>query len=144
LDGVKTTYTSPGLRFPALRATDDQGTRHTASTVVNVVDRAALDASLQARWTAVKAALSAGDAVAALTHIVADARDAYAEIFNALGPQLPLLGADMPVIQPVYFERDFAKYRLRRQQRVGGTTMTITHYIYFGVDTDGIWRLESF
>ena len=144
LDGAKTTYASPGLRFPALRATDDQGTLHTASAVVNVVDRAALDATLQARWTGIKSALSAGDAAAALGHIVTRGRDGYATLFTALGDQLAALGADMPPIQPVYFEGTFAKYRLRRQQRVGGTMMTITHYIYFSVDADGIWRLESF
>jgi sugar lactone lactonase YvrE len=143
-DGAKTTYTTPSLRSPTLRASDDQGRRYTASTLVNVMDRAALDATLQARWTGIESALSAGDAAAALTHIVVEARDAYAEVFDALGSQLPLLGADMPVIQPVYFEGDFAKYRLRRQQLVGGTMMTITHYIYFSVDADGIWRLESF
>ncbi|MFQ5915647.1 MAG: hypothetical protein ACE5JS_20950, partial [Nitrospinota bacterium] len=65
-------------------------------------------------------------------------------LFDAFGSRLSALGADMPVIEPVYFEGDFAKYRLRRQQRVGGTMMTITHYIYFSVDADGIWRLESF
>jgi len=143
-DGVKTTYASPGLKFPTLLATDDQGTTYRASTVVNVLDRAALDATLQARWTGIRSALSAGNAAAALSHIVSDARDAYAVVFNALGSELSLLGADMPAIQPVYFDEDFAKYRLRRQQRVGGTIMTITHYIYFGVDTDGIWRLHSF
>jgi len=143
-DGVKTTYTTPSLRSPTLRATDDQGTPHTASTVVNVVDRAALDATLQARWTGIKSALSAGDAAAALGHIVTRGRDGYATLFTALGDQLAALGADMPPIQPVYFEGRFAKYRLRRQQRVGGTMMTITHYIYFSVDADGIWRLESF
>jgi hypothetical protein len=143
-DGVKTTYAIPGLKFPTLLATDDQGTTYRASTVVNVLDRAALDATLQGRWTAIKSALSAGNAAAAISHIVSDSRDAYAVVFNALGSELSLLGADMPAIQPVYFDEDFAKYRLRRQQRVGGTIMTITHYIYFGVDTDGIWRLHSF
>src|SRR5262249_26967920 len=35
---VQTTYTTPGLLFPTLRATDDQGTTYIATTVVHVED----------------------------------------------------------------------------------------------------------
>jgi hypothetical protein len=50
----------------------------------------------------------------------------------------------MPLVQPVYFAAQYAKYRLDRQEQVGGSVMTITYYVYFSVDSDGIWRVQSF
>jgi hypothetical protein len=143
-DGVQSTYSTPGVYYPVLRATDDQGTSYVGTAVVSVMDRAALDAILQARWTGLKANLMAGDAPAALHHFLEHDRPGYAALFTAAGSLLQDLGADMPAIQPVYFTETVAKYRLRRQQQVGGSVMTITHYIYFSVDADGTWRIDSF
>jgi sugar lactone lactonase YvrE len=143
-DGTQTTYTGAGLRLPVLRATDDQGTTYSVTAVVNVLDPAALNALLKTRWDVLKTALLAGDGMAALVSIASRARDGYATLFAGLGDRLSALGADMPTIQPVYLDGTFAKYRLRRQQNVGGGVITITHYIYFSVDDDGIWRIESF
>ncbi len=143
-DGTKTTYRNPGLVFPVLRATDAQGKTYTATTLVNVGDSAALERVLQGRWSAFKAALTAGDAKAALGHIFESARHRYTDLFNAFGPRLSTLGTGMPAIMPVYFTEDVAKYRLRRDQEVGGRPQTITHYVYFSRDADGLWRIDSF
>jgi uncharacterized protein YjdB len=143
-DGVQSTYSTPGLYLAVLRATDDQGTPYVATAAVSVVDRAALDGILQARWTGLKASLMAGDASAALQHFLEHERDSYAALFSSAVAQLQALGADMPTIQPVYFTETVAKYRLRRQQQVNGTLMRITHYVYFSVDADGTWRIDSF
>lgn len=144
LEGQDFVYTQPGIYVPTVRITDTEGNELTAEAVVQVFERAVLDAMLQTKWNGVKGALTVGDTSGALTYIVARARGGYIALFNALGPKLSVLGADMPSIQPVYFEGAYAKYRLRRQQQVGGQMMTITHYVYFSVDADGIWRIESF
>ncbi len=104
----------------------------------------ALDTHLRSRWADLKATLIAGDSTRALEHILTATRDRYATLFAALGTRLTALGADMPDIEPVYIESTYAQYRLRRQQVVRGTVQTITHYVYFALDTDGIWRIESF
>ena len=44
----------------------------------------------------------------------------------------------------IYLDLAHAKYRLRRQQTVGGLATMITYYVYFSVDSDGIWRIDSF
>ncbi len=144
LDGAQSTYATPGLYYPVLRATDDQGASYVVTTVVSVLNQAALDAILQARWTGLKASLMVGDTAVALQHFLEHDRPSYAALFTAAAAHLQALGADMPALQPVYFTESVAKYRLRRQQQVGGSLLTITHYIYFSVDADGTWRIDSF
>ncbi len=64
--GARATYTGSGLLFPTLRATDDQGTQHTATTIVNLEDPITVTARFQARWNSFKARLRAGDIPGAL------------------------------------------------------------------------------
>jgi hypothetical protein len=91
-----------------------------------------------------KDALSAGNVSQALAQIVARAREGYATLFNSLGDRISEFGTEMPPIQRVYLEGTYAKYRLQRQEQVDGTAMTITYYVYFSIDNDGIWRVQSF
>jgi len=137
-------YVQAGVYVATATVTDGQGSQFTVSAVVQVYDQVVLDALLQTKWTGMKGALSAGDIPQALAQIVASARDGYTTLFNNLGVRLSEFGDNMPPIQPVYFEGTYSKYRLRRQQQVGGTEMTITYYVYFGIDSDGIWRIQSF
>jgi hypothetical protein len=139
-----TPYLTPGVFLPTLRATDEEGTSYQVTTVVQVLDPAALDGYLQRQWASLKAALMAGDPAATLPYFATAVRDRYAALFQQAASALPRLGADMPPIQLVYLTDTVAKYRLRRLQAVGGSLEWITHYLYFSVDEDGLWRLESF
>ncbi len=65
LQGQTFSYPSPGLFYPVVTVTDDQGQQHVATTLVNVQDLAALDGQLQAKWAALRTALAQGDVVAA-------------------------------------------------------------------------------
>jgi hypothetical protein len=114
------------------------------TTVVQVLDPAARDAHLQRQWVGLKAALTAGDPAATLPYFATAVRDRYAALFQQAATALPRLGTDMPPIQLVYLTDTVAKYRLRRLQAVEGSLEWITHYLYFSVDEDGLWRLESF
>ncbi len=142
--GREYTYQKEGEYQFTVRTYDNSGRATTYRTPVKVLSSKAFDAELQARWNQLKEALGHGDASEALECIHTHSRDKYKETFDAFGSRLSLLGADMPAIEPVDFANEYAKYRLRRQQQVGDQVMTITHYVYFSVDTDGIWRIESF
>jgi hypothetical protein len=141
---ASTTYPTPGVFLPTLRATDKAGTTYQVTTVLPVLDQTALDAHLQAQWASLKSALTAGNPAAALPLFMSAVRPRYAELFEKAASALPHLGAGMPAIQLVYLTDTVAKYRLRRPQRLGGARESIAHYVYFSVDEDGLWRLESF
>jgi len=50
----------------------------------------------------------------------------------------------MQNIELIYLKEDIAKYRIRREQVFEGQTRTITYYIYFTKNRDGIWQIEQF
>jgi hypothetical protein len=144
LDRLPFTYTQPGVYIATATAHNTQGVQRTAHAVIEVLDPSQLDNLLRSRWTAIKTGLSAGNTSQALNQILTDRRAEYSTLFTELGAAVTDLGNDMPAIEPVYLEANHAKYRLRREQTVGGTVRTITYYVYFAVDSDGVWRLDSF
>ena len=82
------TYAQPGLYVPTARFADSQGKPRTVWAAVQVLDRAALEATTQARWAAMKDALRAGDIPRALTHLATSARPHYDEAFRLLASRL--------------------------------------------------------
>ena len=123
---------------------DDQGHSYTSSVAVKVVDEAALDTLLTAKWAGMKSALIAGDVDRALEHHHEDTRERYAAIYNALGSDLPVLAQQMQEISLIYYEDQRAKYRIRQDHDVEGQTVTITYYIYFSQGENGIWKIEKY
>jgi len=51
---------------------------------------------------------------------------------------------DMQDIELIYAKEGIAKYRINRDQMIAGTPTTITYYIYFMVDPNGIWKIDQF
>jgi hypothetical protein len=141
LDGQQFTYPTPGLFFPRVRIEDDQGVAHTATAVVQVLDPAAVDTLLQARWSALREALARGDVTAAVAVFAATSRDAYRDQLSALAGAgaLPQIAADLGGITPVRLLDKAAEYELRAVQR--GTPYSF--HVLFVIDTDGVWRLRA-
>ncbi|HID70429.1 MAG TPA: hypothetical protein EYP35_08225 [Desulfobacterales bacterium] len=123
---------------------DDQGNVYTDTIAVLVLDQAQLDQLLRAKWNGMKAALMAGDFDGALEYHHEVTQERYAAIYNALGSDLPMLVQQMQEISPIYFEESRAKYRIRQDHDVEGQTVTITYYIYFSQDENGIWKIEKY
>jgi hypothetical protein len=142
LDGQVFTYGAPGLYLPSVRTIDAQGNSLVTSTIVQVVDRTSLDALLQAKWTSLRAALSAGDVGAAVALFASASRDAYQDQLTALAAAgaLGQVAADLSPISMVQVLDRAAEYDLRVVQ--GGTLSSF--YVLFVVDTDGVWRLRAF
>ncbi len=142
LDGQTFTYSSSGLYFPRVRVVDTQGAVFTASTVVQVLDQANLEALLQPKWTALRDALSRSDVTAAVSLFASASRDAYQDQLTALAGvgTLSQVAADLGPITPVRIHDKAAEYELRAVQR--GTQYSF--YVLFVIDTDGVWRLRVF
>ena len=142
LDGQTFTYSSSGLYFPRARMVDTQGVVFTATTVVQVLDQAGLEALLQAKWTALRDVLSRNDVTAAVALLATASRDAYQDQLSALAGvgALSQVAADLGAITPVRIHDKAAEYELRAIQR--GTQYSF--HVLFVIDTDGVWRLRVF
>ncbi|MGH7368699.1 MAG: Ig-like domain-containing protein [Candidatus Rokuibacteriota bacterium] len=142
LDGRTFDFASPGLFFPRARVVDTQGAVFTATTVVQVLDPAALEALVQARWAALRDALGRSDVNAAVAVLAEASRDAYRDQLAALAGvgALPQVAADLGVITAVRILDKAAEYELRATQR----GILYSFQVLFVIDTDGTWRLRVF
>ena len=141
-DGQRFTYSVPGVYVPRVRVIDAQGAVSTASAVVEVLDRAAIDARLQARWSSLRDALSRSDVPGAVALFATASREAYQDQLTALAGvgALGQIAADLSTITPVRVLDRAAEYELRAVQR--GTAYSFQ--VLFVIDTDGVWRLRGF
>jgi len=143
-ENISFTYTAEGIYYPTVTVIDTTGISYSDTMVIVVMNEAELDALLRGKWDAMKSALANQDINSALNDYVEESRDSYNEVFTAIYDKLPQLVQNMQDIQLIYAENNIAKYRIRRNQLYGGQTLTITYYIYFIVDSDGLWRIYKF
>ena len=140
LDGHAFTYGQPGLYVARVSVTDAQGQRTTVPGVIQVFDRAALDALLQSKWTALRDALRRGDIAQALTHVSGRSRSRYQQAFTALIPDLP--GIDS-ILTDVRFVRARGLEAIFEMVRTDAGILK-SFEVRFHVDADGFWRVRSF
>jgi PKD repeat protein len=133
-------YQFPGLYFPKVIVTDNQGNSFTETTLVNVLSREEMDALLRDKWEGMKGALSQGDVDNALNYFVKDSREEYRDILELLASQLSSLTSAMREINMVEITGNMAEYYIKRFQR----GVDISYFIYFMKDGDGIWKISSF
>ena len=133
-------YQYPGLYFPRVTVTDNQGNVYTETTIVNVLSREEMDALLRSKWEGMKEALKQGNISSALNYFVTDSREEYQEIFELLASQLPSLISAMTEINMVEITGNMAEYYIMRFQK----GVDISYFIYFMRDENGIWRISSF
>jgi hypothetical protein len=144
LDGVQTTYSTPGLFHPILRATDDQGTQYLATTAVNVLPLSQTDALLRGKWNGLRAAFTAQAVEAAVGFFVAGRQDRYRELFTAIQAYLPECAQDMQALEFVSIVGERARYQVRRTELYGGRQVTFTYEVRFVQDATGRWYIEGF
>jgi len=134
------TYSQPGLYLPAVSVIDAQGRRTTVSGIVQVFDRAGLDALLQAKWSSLRDALRRGDIAQALTQISERSRSRYQQALMALAPDLPAIDT---ILTDVRFVRTRGLEAIFEMSRTD-TGIPKSLEVRFHVDTDGFWRVRSF
>jgi hypothetical protein len=117
---------------------------YTDTIAIVVVDASALDALLQQKWADMKAALISGNIEEALKYHHERSHESCSAIYNAIGSDLPTLVSQMQNISLIYCVDGTAKYRIRQDHNINGQIVTITYYVYFIHDEDGLWRIEKY
>ncbi|MBT0651429.1 fibronectin type III domain-containing protein [Geomobilimonas luticola] len=79
---IKASYEQPGLYLTSITVTDTVGTTYTDTVIVNVLDKTAIDAHLQAKWGGMKNALTTGNTSAALNYIHPGSREKFNRAFR--------------------------------------------------------------
>ena len=135
--------TTPGI-YNFTSTTQFEGQTYSDTVAAFVMDKEELDSLLQIKWNAMKELLIAGDIEKAIVYHQKAVHEKYTAIYNALGSELPVLAQQMNEISPVYFYDVLAKYRIRQDHDINSQIKTITYYIYFSKDENGIWRIENY
>ena len=138
------TYDMPGLYFPRVTVTDTEGSTYDATIVLNVQDRAWLENLHQDKWAGMREALDEGDVEKTLSYFTRGSRDRYRQIFEAIENKLSEEAAGLQDIVPVTFRGTTAKYRIQRTVMLNSQEITLTYWVYFVQDADGIWRIRQF
>jgi hypothetical protein len=79
----------------------------------------------------------------ALKTISEGSKELYQDMYSELAAELPGVVSSMSPPELVFTRGGYAKYRTTRTQNINGKSVTITYYIYFVQDSDGLWRIES-
>ncbi len=138
-DGIQIAYTTPGLYWAVLRATDDQGVTHTATALVNVEDPLVVRARFQATWTSLKDRLLAGDIQGALDHLTPSIRPRFEAAFQQLGGDLPAIAAGLGNIEVLEQLDDIAEAAIVQQEN----NSPMLYFIYYRRDILGRWLIEE-
>ncbi|MDO8477524.1 MAG: hypothetical protein Q7W02_15250 [Candidatus Rokubacteria bacterium] len=140
LDGQSFTYSQPGLYVASVAVTDSQRTQTNAAAIIQVLDRAALVAFLQARWIGFKDALRRGALTTAVESIAMRKRDSYQTLLSNLTIPLSQIDSVLTDISLVSFDGEWAELNMTRIDN----GQPIGHLVLFVRDADGVWRLHFF
>ena len=143
-ENISHTYASEGIFYPVITVTDNLGNAYSNTAAITVSSKTEMDTLLKAKWEGMKTALTNGDVEGAVGYFHEGSQAKYREIFQLLQNELPNISANMQDTQLIYLKGNIAKYRIRREQEIKGTLQTITYYIYFVRDENGLWKVESF
>jgi hypothetical protein len=136
--------TAPGIYYISAEATDEEARIYTDTVALVVIDQTQLDSLLRKEWNDLKTSIIEGNIAGALNHHHTIFKDKYESIYNILGDNLPVLVQQMQDIELIYVEDNTAKYRINRDHNIDSTNVTITYYIYFTKDEDGLWKIEKY
>ena len=139
LDGLRFTYTKPGVYRATATLTGPGGTEK-ASAIIQVYDRAQLEALLQAKWLAMKNRLRSGDIAGAVQFIATSARDRYRTDFETIAADLPDIDSILTALTFVDVWGPRATFQMHRTD--AGVLKNFE--VRFAVDDDGVWRLTAF
>jgi hypothetical protein len=139
-NGVSFILSQPAIYVATATVTDSLGNVFIANAVVNVYDRDKLDTRLQTKWSGMKDALRNGDVGSAVNFISIRERTGYEEMLTALGAQTANIDQILTNISFVEQQNARIEYEMLRTD----SGVTVSHFVLFAIDDDGIWRLNFF
>jgi hypothetical protein len=109
-----------------------------------VLSKTEMDALLRAKWEGMKEALANKDIGKGLDYFLESSQQVYQQALSVIVDKLPQIIPDMQDIEMIYLNDNVAKYRINRALNINGTLQTVTFYIYFVKDDNGIWKIQQF
>ena len=141
LTGQVFAYARPGIHVATLRVGLADGQQFEARTAVEVRDRAALEARLQAVWGTFRGALSMGDVAGAVSFVHTDRRARWEEYFRQFTPDL-FTATETVFADLTLLEVGTGRAECEMMREVDGLLYSFP--ISFVIDVDGGWRLWQF
>jgi hypothetical protein len=139
LADVTTTYATPGLWFPVVRAWDIEGVPYLGTTVVHVESPEEVTARVQRVWSSFTGRLQAGDVEGALTYLAPAIHERFRRVFEALGPSLPSVAAGFSQLEVLDQVGDIAEAAIVQVEN--GVQML--YFVYLHRDGLGRWLIEE-
>jgi len=139
--------TDPGLYYITAEdnETVDNVTKvlHSDTIAIMAETRDALDTKLRGKWGGMQSDIVNQNYSKAIKIISEASKELYRDMYSELAAELPGVVTSMSPPELVFTRGGYAKYRSTRTQNINGKSVTITYYIYFVQDSDGLWRIES-
>ena len=137
-------FKTEGIYYLTANVTGPDGNVYQDTIAITVMNRSQLDNLLKAKWEGMKGALENQNIPQALNYFFEESKQIYNDIYTAFHDQLSQLSQEVQNIQIIYAKSNTAKYRLREDELYGGNTESITYYIYFVIDGDGLWKIYRY
>ncbi len=136
-------FSMEGVYYITVTAQGPDGLPYQDTVAITVINRNQLDMLLKAKWEGMKESLMNGDVEKGLIYFKDYAKDKYRRIFSALISRLPMIASGMQDISMCHVSSDVVEYRISRLESIDDQIKTITYFIYFSIDKDGLWKIES-
>jgi PKD repeat protein len=133
-------YQYPGIYFPRVTVTDNQGNTFTETTLVSILSREEMDALLRSKWEGMKGALSQGNIGGAISYFDDSSKSAYTEHFTLLSPMLSQIVQELNDTQFIGMMTNAIEYDIRTIRN----GKEYSFYLLFVKDKDGLWKIRSF
>ncbi len=134
-----------GIHLLTATSQDSGDHTYTDAMAIAVMDRANLDALLGGRWHEMRSALRGNDIDRSLSYFISERKAAYDEAFRLLPEEH--MGEIIPGIDRIRFleySHARARYVIDADVVVNGEAMTVSSYLIFERDTDGLWKIRFF
>ena len=133
-------YPNPGVYLARLSLKDVNNVAYYASVPIEVDDPVTLNLRMLRIWDELKSAIRQSDVDAAVKRVITVNQDAYRKMLSQLGTDAANIDSILPNILPVDITEDHAQFQMPRDE----AGQTLSHFILFARDLDGVWRLKFF
>ena len=139
LAGQTFIFQQPGLYYPTVHVTANNGVTYSAVSLIQVYDATSFDDLFQQKWQGFKTALRTGNTAAALLYIAQDERAEFQGVFQNLTVPLSSIDQVLTDIQFVQSRGDTVEYEMLRTDGRG----QLSYIVRFVLERDGVWRIQD-
>ena len=131
--------TTEGIYYFTAEVNHESNT-YTDTIAIEVMDEAALDGLLRARWNGMRQALIQNDIDTAVSYFTNSSKGSYQEMFSALSSDLSQIEQELGDIQFIKIMNSSVEYDIRITRH----GEEYSFYLLFLRDEDGLWKIRSF